>query len=186
MWVPLVVALVGLGGVLGAQLVAGWREDRRWQREVQREELRWQREQAERRHNGREDAYGRMIGALEAWQWMLYPVKEQVLSGAGALTDEQRGELESMHRAARDVLGPMNLHAPATVRNLMRDAVLAKADFTSALLGARLPATEELRATLLAQYQKSLEVYYAMRAAMRLDLGIDSPGEETPTAHSRD
>lgn len=173
MWVPLVVALVGLGGVLGAQLVGGWREDRRWQREVQREELRWQREQAERRHTGREDAYGRVIGALEAWQWVLHPVKERVIVGDGSLDDAQRRQLEAMRDSVREVLGPMNLHAPDDVRHLMRDAVLAKAQLTATLLAADLPAGTEDRAALHREYREGLRHYYAMRAAMRRDLGID-------------
>ncbi len=42
-WVPLVVALLGVVGIVAGQLVNAWREDRRWKREQQREELRWQR-----------------------------------------------------------------------------------------------------------------------------------------------
>jgi hypothetical protein len=43
-WVPLVVALLGVLGVIGGQVINAWREDRRWKREQQREELRWQRQ----------------------------------------------------------------------------------------------------------------------------------------------
>jgi hypothetical protein len=192
-WVPLVVALVGLGGVLGAQLVAGWREDRRWQREVQREELRWQREvrreQERRRHDGREDAYARAIGALEAWQWVMYPVKERVLKERGVMTDQQRQRLAAMSDTAHELLGPMNLHAPERVRNLMRDAVLSKSDLTADLLALTGPldgsgdpgdsgdpeAAAARRRELTDLYRRSLRHYYAMRAAMRQDLGID-PG----------
>lgn len=190
MWVPLVVALVGLGGVLGAQLVAGWREDRRWQREVQREELRWQREvqreQERRRHEGREDAYARAIGGLEDWQWVLYPVKERVLKERGVMEPAQRERLESMQDVARELLGPMNLHAPEAVRGLMRDAVLSKSDLTADLLALTGPldGTDEntaLRRDLTDLYRRSLKHYYAMRAAMRQDLGID-PAPAEPVA----
>lgn len=190
MWVPLVVALVGLGGVLGAQLVAGWREDRRWQREVQREELRWQREvrreQERRRHEGREDAYARAIGALEGWQWELYPVKERVLKERGVMEQAQRERLAAMSDTARELLGPMNLHAPDRVRNLMRDAVLSKSDLAVELLALTGPLDgtdedEARRRELLDLNGRSQKHYYAMRAAMRQDLGID-PEPAEPVA----
>lgn len=176
LWVPLVVGLLGLGGVLGAQLVAGWREDRRWQRESGREDLRWGREQErlreERRYAGREEAYGRMIGLLEAWQWVLHPVKERVIKGGGTLTDGQRDALVAMRDQAREALGPMNLHAPAGIRNLMRDAILSRVQLTDTLLAED---GEPDRAAMNKLYRRSLDQYYAMRAAMRLDLGVDSP-----------
>lgn len=43
-WVPIVVGVIGLVGVVAGQLVNAWREDRRWKREQQREEIRWSRE----------------------------------------------------------------------------------------------------------------------------------------------
>lgn len=45
-WVPLVVGVIGLIGVIAGQLVNAWREDRRWKREEQREEVRWKRDLA--------------------------------------------------------------------------------------------------------------------------------------------
>lgn len=200
LWVPIIVGLLGLGGVLGAQLIAGWREDRRWHREVDREELRWQRERLrlreERRYTGREQAYGRMIGLLEAWQWVLHPVKERVIKGTGELDEPMRRELATIRDEAREALGPMNLHAPDDIRHLMRDAVLSKVRLTRALLGEEPlgggpPGEEPLgegppggerpgdgppdREAMYAQYRRSLTHYYAMRAAMRRDLGIDEP-----------
>jgi len=182
LWVPIVVGLIGLFGVLGAQLVAGWREDRRWRREVAREDLRWQRERErlrdERRYAGREEAYGRVIGLLEAWQWVLHPAKERVIKGRGSLEERMRRELEAIRDEAREALGPMNLHAPEDIRHLMRDAVLAKVRLTRELLGEeRQPDEEPDREAMYRLYRRSLELYYAMRAAMRRDLAIDEPGE---------
>jgi hypothetical protein len=48
LWIPIVVALVGLVGVLAAQVIASRREDKRWDREVHREDQRWAREQESR------------------------------------------------------------------------------------------------------------------------------------------
>lgn len=44
MWVPLVVGVIGLVGVVTAQLISTRRENRSWRREAEREDLRWQRE----------------------------------------------------------------------------------------------------------------------------------------------
>ena len=52
-WVPVVVGVIGLIGVVVGQLINAWREDRRWKREQEREDLRWQRER-ERESDGRE------------------------------------------------------------------------------------------------------------------------------------
>lgn len=43
-WVPIIVGLIGLLGIIAGQLVNAWREDRRWARELAREDVRWQRE----------------------------------------------------------------------------------------------------------------------------------------------
>lgn len=37
-WVPIIVGVIGLIGVIAGQLVNAWREDRRWKREREREE----------------------------------------------------------------------------------------------------------------------------------------------------
>jgi hypothetical protein len=43
-WVPIVVAVLGILGVVAGQLINIWREERRWERERLREDLRWERE----------------------------------------------------------------------------------------------------------------------------------------------
>jgi len=177
LWVPIIVGLLGLGGVLGAQLIAGWREDRRWQREVTREDVRWQRElgrlREDRRYAGREEAYGRMIGLLEAWQWVLHPAKERVIKRGEPLGPSVRAALQELRDQAREALGPMNLHAPDAIRHLMRDTVLSKVRLTDAMLSDE---PEPDRKAMDALYRQSLDHYYAMRSAMRRDLGIDGPG----------
>ncbi|WP_143139026.1 hypothetical protein [Lentzea waywayandensis] len=41
---PVVVAVLGIVGIISGQLINAWREDRRWKRELEREDLRWRRE----------------------------------------------------------------------------------------------------------------------------------------------
>jgi hypothetical protein len=178
LWVPLVVAGLGFAGVLGAQLIAGRREDRRWAREQEREELRWrrerEREQHDRSYQGRLDAYSRVIGALEAWGWALYPIKHAVLDQGRPLTERQREELHRLRDLALDALGPMNLFAPAELRELMRVVILSRADFTTAILAGD-TGSEHLRT----QWRHSWDTYKQLRAAVRADLGVD-PADQHP------
>jgi hypothetical protein len=70
-WVPVVVGVLGVIGVITAQFVAAWREDRRWRREAAREDLRWSREQDRDAQNHwrdkRTDVYLEVIEVLQAW-----------------------------------------------------------------------------------------------------------------------
>lgn len=43
-WVPIVVGVIGVLGIVAGQLINAWREDKRWRREQEQEDLRWQRE----------------------------------------------------------------------------------------------------------------------------------------------
>lgn len=170
-WVPVVVAIVGLLGVLGAQLVAGWREDRRWRREQEREDVRWAREREkiadERSYVAREHAYAQVIGLLEAWAWLLWPAKESLFAGRGVPPDAVE-PLRATRDRASEVLGPANLHAPAAVRAAMRDAIVSKSDFTAGLLDER-PDVARLHEL----YETTKSTYLTVRAAMRADLGVD-------------
>lgn len=51
LWVPILVAVLGIVGIVAGQLINAWREDRRWRREQQREDLRWQRDQRKEHDN---------------------------------------------------------------------------------------------------------------------------------------
>jgi hypothetical protein len=66
-WVPIVVGIIGLIGVVAGQMVNAWREDRRWRREQVREDLRWRREAekeaANRAHRSQIDWRERRISA---------------------------------------------------------------------------------------------------------------------------
>ena len=175
-WVPIVVGVLGLAGVLSAQLIAGWRDDRRWKREQRHDEERWRRERElehERRgYAGRQDAYARLIGLLETWSWVLYPAQHRVLEQGRELTDDMRAELREMRTLAREALGPVNLYAPSHIRDRMQAAILSKADLTAALL-----AGEDDADRLASLWKKTKVSYLELRAAMRRDLGIS---DETP------
>ncbi|MCP3800332.1 hypothetical protein NLX83_13795 [Allokutzneria sp. A3M-2-11 16] len=85
-WLTLVVAILGILGVVAGQLVNSWRESRRWKREQEREDLRWSRE-AEKASREREydlrkhwsekrlDAYGDLLAVLDTWEGLAYTFK---------------------------------------------------------------------------------------------------------------
>lgn len=75
------VAVLGLAGVISAQLIAGWREDRRWRRELEREELRWERERDKRSYDARAAAYAELVGAIESFDWVLYHAQHALRTG---------------------------------------------------------------------------------------------------------
>ncbi|MFY9808657.1 MAG: hypothetical protein WAK86_15500 [Pseudonocardiaceae bacterium] len=69
-WVPLVVAFLGLGGILLAQYFTHRREDVRWSREHDREEAAWAHEDAarsdERMQQHLVDSYLEVLRIIEA------------------------------------------------------------------------------------------------------------------------
>lgn len=171
LWVPVVVALLGLGGVLGAQLIAGWREDRRWRRETEREELRWRREREKDRENrsyeGRANAYAEVIGAVEAFDWVLYDARRTLREG-GTVDEAAAADLRKVAAQARSSLGAVNVHAPERIRAMLRESLVRRSTLATKLLVNR--HGEEER-TLWREAQRE---YKVMRRAMREDLGLDA------------
>jgi hypothetical protein len=175
LWVPVVVALLGLAGVLGAQLVAGWREDKRWRRETEREELRWGREREKDRENrsyeGRAKAYAEVIGAIESFDWVLYDARRVVREG-GRLDDTLAGDLRKVTAQARNSLGAVNVHAPERIRAMLRESLLGRSTLATRLLDGLYRPREHER------WQDGQREYKILRRAMREDLGLDA--EELP------
>lgn len=74
-WVSLVVAFLGLAGIVLTQYLANRREDIRWQREGQREQTRWTHEDAARSHERAQqrlaDSYLEVLRLVEReGQWI--------------------------------------------------------------------------------------------------------------------
>jgi hypothetical protein len=166
LWVPLVVALFGLIGVVFAQVIAGWREDRRWRREAEREELRWQREREARQHEARANAYAELIGVVEAFDFLLFEGR-QVASAGRKLDAHLAEELRSASAEARRALGPINLHAPERIRSALRDTVVPRVSLSRLLLDG---TGEDRYRSLWDQGQRE---YKSLRAEMRRNLGLD-------------
>ncbi|WP_158882983.1 hypothetical protein [Amycolatopsis anabasis] len=176
LWVPIVVAVFGFTGVIAAQLIAGWREDRRWRRELEREEVRWARERERERDNrsyeGRAAGYAELIGAIESFDWVLYQARRLTRRG-DELDGQLAAELRKVTAEARGVLGPVNVHAPERIRAMVRESMIRRSDLSVLLLSGR-KTDEQDRLWREAQLE-----YRVMRAAMRRDLGLDT--EDLPS-----
>ncbi|HEU5471192.1 MAG TPA: hypothetical protein VFV67_11110 [Actinophytocola sp.] len=172
LWVPVVVALVGFVGVLGAQLISAWRDDRRWRREQEREETRWSRDRAReienREYDGRREAYTQVIAAIEGFDWLVYPALTALRRG-DELADEQIAELRRAREEMRQSLGPVNLHAPQRFNELLRNAMLPRSRLAMTL--ANVPPDMALVEEL---WRSGKTGYRRMRAEMRVDLGLDA------------
>ncbi|KDN18907.1 hypothetical protein [Amycolatopsis rifamycinica] len=172
-WIPIVVALLGLAGVILTQVLSGRREARRMAEEAAREERRWQREREARTHETRAEAYAQLMGALEAFDGVL--VQARTIRESGKQLDEhQSTELREVRSEAQHALGPVVLHAPEAVRRLVSDATLPRMRLAAMLLDP-----EDDRTKMRPAWDTGQRGYRVMRARMRADLGFDAePVEE--------
>jgi hypothetical protein len=98
-WVPIVVAVLGILGIIGGQMFASWRDDRRWSQEIAREEARAQREiktaELAREHeitlrwiDQRLTAYTECLSVFEEWLDIL---KQELIRLRSADGDDELG-----------------------------------------------------------------------------------------------
>lgn len=71
-WVPVVVAALGIAGLLAGSWLGARREERRWQRERERDDVRWRRERElglqRRWRDERFAAYAQFIDVMNQWE----------------------------------------------------------------------------------------------------------------------
>jgi hypothetical protein len=177
LWVTLLIALLGLLGVLSAQLIAAWREDRRWKREQQREDHRWQRERQRELENrdfeGRQNAYVQVIAAIEGFDWLVYPGMAAIRNGR-PITDEIVADMRRARDEIRMSLGPVNLHAAKRFNKLLSAAVLPRSRLAMDVVGDVNRDPDHIEKL----WKAGQTGYRQMRAHMRTDLGLDA--EEFP------
>ena len=106
-WIPIVVALLGLAGVMLTQVLSGRREARRMAEEAAREERRWQREREARTHEARADAYAELLGALGAFDAVLFRALRSRETGH-PIDEYQVTELREVRSETQHALGPVS------------------------------------------------------------------------------
>ncbi len=183
LWVPIVVALLGIAGVLGAQLTAAWRDDRRWRREAEREELRWSRDRTREKDNrsyeARQEAYAQLIGAIESFDWLMFPAYNATRLGH-AVTEDMLTDVRVTRDEARRALGLGNLQAPEPIRAKLKDAMITRSTLAMRIL--RQGADPEDSAELWTTAQRA---YRQLRADMRQDLGVQTEVLPEPPPNDR-
>ena len=167
-WIPIIVALLGLAGVTLTQVLAGHREARRALNEAAREERRSQREREARTHEARAAAYAQLMGAIEAFDMVLYQAWR--IRRAGIELDMiDAAELRDARNKTQNSLGSTVLHAPEEVRRLIRDATLPRMRLATVLLGPDSETAKTRRG-----WEAGQRGYRVLRASRRLDLGFDA------------
>jgi hypothetical protein len=167
-WIPIVVAMLGLAGVAATQILAGRRERQRAREEEAREERRWQREREARTYELRATAYAELIGAIEAFDGVLFQAR-QTREADEPLDDHQRSGLREVTSEALHALGAVNLHAPERIRTQIREATLPRMRLSAGLLDAT-SSTSKMRPA----WDAGQTAYRTLRAFMRRDLGLDA------------
>ncbi|MBE8521079.1 hypothetical protein ILP97_26930 [Amycolatopsis sp. H6(2020)] len=180
-WVPIIVGIIGLLGVVTGQLINSRREDRRWEREAAREELRHRRESerlaADRAHaialhwaQERKDAYAGLLKETGEFLTALLKCVEALarhepVSESQALMGEHARAVASFH-AAVDIL------ASPRIRVLADDLV-------QAAVGARITVTSKgvdnsSRESALRKADRARELFLG---EVRAELGVDTPAD---------
>jgi hypothetical protein len=177
LWVTLLIALLGLMGVLSAQLIAAWREDRRWRREQEREDHRWKRERRReldnRDYEGRQTAYAQVVAAIEAFDFLTYPAMSAIRNDR-KITDEIVADVRQARDELRQCLGPINLYAPQRFNELLRAAALPRSRLAMDVYGG----VNRDRDHVEKLWNAGQAAYREIRVHMRQDLGLDA--EELP------
>lgn len=118
LWVPLLIAGLGLagtlGGTLGGVLLTQRRSDRRealaWTRQQERERELWEREDAARTFEHRREAYGAFYESLKAMARRAYD------HGMGLAEDDEVELPEGWQTETFQLLQRLDLYATTTVR----------------------------------------------------------------------
>ncbi|WP_086845794.1 hypothetical protein [Amycolatopsis kentuckyensis] len=180
-WVPIVVGIIGLLGVVTGQLINSRREDRRWEREAAREELRHRRENerlaAERAHaitlhwsQERKDAYAGLLKEADDYLRTLLKYVEAL---------EHKGPTgEFLTLMSKHAQAAGSFHAVVDI--LASPLIRAAADeLARATVGARITVTSDgvdghSRGVALREAERARDAFLG---EVRAELGVDTPAE---------
>jgi hypothetical protein len=162
-------AAIGAAGALSAVGLTRWFDIRQLRQQ-------WRRDEAVRWLQDRQQAYARLMAALDDWDVAVDKAVAQ--RHTDAVTGERReydsAEWDELRRAARAAQGVVELMAPESVRGPARSAVVRRQAIWMLYLtveDADLSKMDEERSTVR-------KVTRALRDAMRGDLGL-GPDEDS-------
>jgi hypothetical protein len=162
-WVPLVVAGVGLLTTLAGVVYTRWadRKDRRDQ---------WRREDTQRWLPDRQEAYARLMAALAAWDASATQAiaRRHTDAVVGERSAFDSAEWQKLRQATRDAQGLVELLAPESVRGIARMAEVRRDWLRVSYLTEENVSLDEMDEF----WKEALKVTTALRNAMRKDLGL--------------
>jgi hypothetical protein len=193
-WIPIIVGIIGLIGIVSGQLINAWREDRRWQREQDKEELRWQRElhkeatartEANKAHwrDKKFEVYTEILTFTKRWH-------DLILDGARyafaqeALPEELRSKLDQAnsieHIDHQDQIDLLATERRAQL--IMTEALGTYGKYTGEILRGRfLENSGEIGSG--AFFGDATEIINDVITAIRVDLGIAHDQDRTLSPH---
>jgi hypothetical protein len=171
-WVPLAVAGVGLASTFGAVILTRWADH--WDRREQ-----WRHEDAVRWYQERQQAYVRLMAALDEWDRELNSVASnlQVDAQLNVRTEVDLDELTRLGTAASQASALVQLMAPKAIRSLAQAAIKDRQDFRTHSLVPRVLDLANRPADFTDLNERPGKLYKrksSLRDAMRDDLGIES------------
>ncbi|MEW2507455.1 hypothetical protein ACQPXB_39865 [Amycolatopsis sp. CA-161197] len=175
-WVPIVVAVLGILGVVSGQLINVWREERRWAREAVREDQRWARER--RRDidaHWREKRFDVHIAVLAAFRDWERALEKPVAAREAGHEPGGLDELRALDDRVQEVLSSLMIFGPRVLAVAADEVYLEfrqSHDYALGLrdLGAPVKKQRYLGVLLLGLRQQ-------VREALQITAG---PDEETP------
>ncbi|WP_326565613.1 hypothetical protein VSH64_27515 [Amycolatopsis rhabdoformis] len=172
-WVPIVVAVLGILGVVSGQLINVWREERRWVREAARDDRRWARER--RRdidahwRDKRFDVHVSVLAAFRDWERAL---AEPVAAREAGHEPADLEELVALAARVQEVLSGLMVFGPRSLATSADEVYLEFRQCHDYALGAR-----DLRAAVK-RYRYLSVLLLGLGEQVREALQITSDGAE--------
>ena len=187
-WIPVVAAAVGATAALVVgiltQFWTGQRENTRWFREQNDRKKQWARERKERKkqwqredsfrwHQDRQQAYARLLTALDEWDRAIKPAMAALQTDPDTKGDkakESMAELDRARRAAHEALGIVRFIGSTAVGELALATANAHDRYQNRRMNAQLSAGLSYKGGAYTLFKRRSE----LRAAMRNDLGLEA------------
>ncbi|MGZ3141329.1 hypothetical protein ACVDFE_04855 [Lentzea chajnantorensis] len=195
-WIPIIVGVIGLVGVIAGQLINSRREDRRWRLEQEREELRWKREIAKEADMRREanrahwrdkkfETYSEILAFTKRWHDAILDGSTAILANE-KLPSDLKERLEEAGLEHIDYQDQVDLLATdEQAQGILREALGTYSSFTHQILDGTLPERDGQIGSG-AFWGDATEIINDVITAIRLDLGIAHEKDRTFSPHVRE
>lgn len=174
-WVPIVVGILGMVGVISGQLVSAWREQRRedvrWRREREKEQLQRRREDHLHWRDKRWEVAVELMISLNKWRELIVDrLREQ--HGLVEGYDDTREQLRSAVDGTSDLMAQVKLVGTDTMRTLADETV----NLFRTRFGSAMHSPEPLNSDEVEQVSRELSLKRReLQEAFRSELGVELP-----------